>query len=118
MHFLPRPWAQPRTEEAFPPAPSAAPLQRLAGDYQLLDLAGPFVDPEQPDVAVEPLDPVIGDIAGAAEYLHRAVGDPADNLAGEIFGRGRLERDRLALVLEHGCLQHQRPRRHRLGLGI
>ena len=71
-------------------------LYRFAGDDQLLDLAGTFVDAEQADVAVEPLDAVIGDIAGAAEDLDGAVGDAADHLAGEIFGGRGLEGDRLA----------------------
>ncbi|KIU01703.1 hypothetical protein QU38_00260, partial [Staphylococcus aureus] len=39
----------------------SAALPRFAGDDQLLDLAGAFVDPEQPHVAVEPLGAVIGD---------------------------------------------------------
>src|SRR5690349_16726977 len=65
---------------------SAAVLDRLAGDDKLLDLAGALIDAEQANIAIEPLDPVIGDIAGAAENLDGAVGDSADGLAGEIFG--------------------------------
>src|SRR5688500_5661856 len=49
---------------------SAAPLQGLAGDDHLLDLAGALVDAEDAHVAVKALDPVLGDVAGAAEDLH------------------------------------------------
>src|SRR4051812_46094433 len=75
---------------------------RLSGDDQLLDLAGAFVDSEQADVAVEPLDAVIGNIAGAAEYLDGAVGDSADRLARKIFGGSGFEGDRPALVFQLG----------------
>src|SRR3954467_11525022 len=85
---------------ASPCSKSAAVLDRLAGDDKRVDLAGALVDAEQADVAIEPLDPVIGDIAGAAEALVGTVGDAADRLAGEIFGGGSFERDRLALVLQ------------------
>jgi hypothetical protein len=78
---------------------SAARLDRLAGDDQLLDQPGPFVDPEQPHVTIEPLDPVIGDIAGAAQDLDGAVGDPPDRLARDIFGGSRLEGDWLSCGL-------------------
>src|SRR5258708_5906518 len=62
--------------------------QHAAGDDDLLDLAGTFVDPEQPDIPVEALDGIIGDIAGAAMDLHRALGHAADHLAGEELAAG------------------------------
>src|SRR5688572_3818434 len=95
--------------------PAALP-DRLAGDDELVDLAGAVVDAEHADVTVEALDAGNRDMAGAAEYLDGAVGDSAERLAGEIFGRGRLEGDRVALVLQPGRLHDERPRRHRLGL--
>ena len=47
-------------------------VSKIARDHDLLDLAGAFVDAEDAHVAIEALDAVIGDIAGAAENLHRA----------------------------------------------
>src|SRR5262249_45385162 len=54
--------------------------------------------PEQADVAIESLDAVVGDIAGAAMDLHRAVGDAADHLAGIELAAGGERRDLLAVV--------------------
>jgi hypothetical protein len=48
-------------------------LDHIAGNDELLDLAGTFVQAEEAHVAVEALNAVIGDIAGAAEDLDRAV---------------------------------------------
>src|SRR5215475_9942435 len=57
-------------------------LRRLphhgAGDDDLLDLPRPLIHPEQADIPVETLDGVVGDIAGAAMDLDRAIGDTAD----------------------------------------
>ena len=60
--------------------------QKIPRDHHLLDLARALVDAEDAHVAVEALDAVVGDIAGAAEDLHRPVGDAADHLGGEVFG--------------------------------
>src|SRR5690348_9410169 len=49
------------------------PAQQVAGDHDLLNLAGPFVDAEDAHVAIEALDPVVGNVAGTAEYLYRAI---------------------------------------------
>ena len=43
--------------------------------------------PEQPHVAVQPLDRDAADVPGAAVDLDRVVGDPADRLAGEVLRR-------------------------------
>jgi hypothetical protein len=61
---------------------------------------------------------LVRDIAGAAEDLDCAVGNPAHHLACEIFGRGRFHDDPLALVLATGRLQHQGASGHGFGLGI
>src|SRR4051812_2067991 len=53
----------------------AAPFLHFPGDDHLLDLTGALVDAEDAHVAVEALDAVVGDVAGAAEDLHRLVGD-------------------------------------------
>src|ERR1700712_2898294 len=86
---------------------SAAPLQGLAGDDHLLDLAGALVDAEDAHVAVEPLDPMVGDVARPAENLHRPVGDAPHHLGGEILGRRGLHGDALAGVALAGGLQGQ-----------
>src|SRR5262245_48434385 len=77
-------------------------LRRLphhgAGDDDLLDLARPLVDPEQADIPVEALDGIVGDIAGAAMDLDRAIGNTADHLAGEELAAGGKRGDGLALL--------------------
>src|SRR5258707_4673465 len=80
--------------------------QHVAGNDQLLDLARAFVEPEQPDVAVEALDAEIGDVARAAMDLYRAVGDPAHHLAGEILAAGGFGRDALAGILAPRRVEH------------
>src|SRR6266568_1722604 len=57
----------------------------LLGDGELLDLAGALVDAKQPGIAEESLDRDSSHIAGAAVYLQRAIGHPADHLAGIVF---------------------------------
>src|SRR5690606_28761885 len=84
---------------------SAAVLDGFAGDDHLLDLAGALVGPEDGHVAIEAFDAVVGDIAGAAEGLHCAVGDPADHFRGEILrGRG-VQGDVLTGVVLAGDIQ-------------
>src|SRR5262249_35601036 len=88
--------------------PSVA-AQEIAGDDDLLDLARALVEAEDAHGAVEALDAVVGDIAGAAEHLHRLVGDPADQPGGEVFRTCRFHRDVLAGValprgIEHDAL--------------
>src|SRR5262245_61874510 len=65
-------------------------LDHVARDHELLDLAGAFVDAEQPHVAIEPLDAVVGHVTGAAVDLHRAIGDTPAHLGGEILAARRL----------------------------
>src|SRR6185436_18316111 len=62
----------------FSPArgPMALPEQ-LPGDIQQVYLARALVDAEGAHVAVEALDAAALDVALAAEYLYRAVGDAA-----------------------------------------
>src|SRR5208282_3286293 len=99
-----------------PPAPALP--EQLPGDHELLDLAGAFVDPEQPHVAVQSLDRDAANIAGAAVDLDRAVGDPADGLAGEVLRRRRAEPPVGARVVLGGGVEHQGPGREVLGLGV
>ena len=72
--------------------------QQRLGDDGLLHLGGAFVDAQQAHVAVEPLDLVLGHVAGAAVDLHRPVRDAAERLAGEVFGGGDVGGDPLAGV--------------------
>src|SRR5574337_1793662 len=62
----------------------------VAGDHQLLDLGGAFKEAEQAHVAVEALDAVFGQVAGAAEDLHGPVGHATAHLRGEHLGTGCL----------------------------
>ena len=50
--------------------------------------------------------------------MHRTAPYPVPHLAGTIFRRRRFHRGRVARVLLACDLEHQRTRRHRLGLGI
>src|SRR5260370_4697597 len=85
--------------------------EHLPGDHELLDLAGAFVDPEQPYVAVQPLDRDAADIPRAAVDLDRAVGDTADGFAGEVFRGRRNEPPVRAPLLLTSALQPPRPAR-------
>ena len=67
----------------------APPLHGFAGDDDLLDLAGAFIDAEDAHVAIEALNAIVGDIAGPTKDLHGPVGDPADHFRGIIFGSRR-----------------------------
>src|SRR5208283_2965192 len=81
--------------------------EHLPGDDELLDLAGAFVDPEQPYVAVQPFDRHAADVPGAAVDLDCAVSDPADRLAGEILRRRRCEPPVGARVVLDRGVEHQ-----------
>src|ERR1022692_4294564 len=85
--------ASARCTPGWPPGSSrryTRPLpEQFPGDHELLDLAGALVDPEQPDVAVQPFHRDAADISGPAVDLDRAVGDPAHGFAGEVLRRGR-----------------------------
>src|SRR5690606_24365318 len=70
----------------------------VAGNDDLLDLRGAFVQTEQAHVAVEPFDGVFADVAGAAMDLHAAVSNPATHLGGEHLGAGGLGADIQPLV--------------------
>ena len=60
-----------------------------AADDQPLDLARALVQPEQPDLAVDPLDRDLPHVPAAAVHLHREVGHPAGHLGAEELGRRR-----------------------------
>src|SRR5690606_38986024 len=59
--------------EAKAAGPSAQGVQRLAGDDQLLDFRGAFVDPQGADLAVQLLHLLSALHAAAAEELYRSV---------------------------------------------
>ena len=58
-------------------------LQQLAGDDELLDFGGAFVDAQGADVAIETLDDRAAYQAGAAVNLNGAVDDSAGCFGGE-----------------------------------
>src|SRR5690606_39374394 len=72
--------------------------QRLPGNRQLVDLAGAFVEAEQPDIAIEAFDRVVGDIAISAVHLDAAVGHAAAHFGCEVLAYRRRERDIFSLV--------------------
>src|SRR5260370_21315269 len=82
--------------------------QHVAGNDQPLYLARALVQPEHPAVAGEALAAEIGDVARAAMDLHRAVGDPAHHLAGEILAAGGFGRDALPGILAPRRREHPR----------
>src|SRR5438105_10846779 len=87
---------------------SPALLQELAGDDQLLDLAGALVDAEGAHLAVQALDGGAAHDALAAVDLHRPVHDALGGLGGEELGRRSLRADALrAAVLEPGRVAHE-----------
>jgi hypothetical protein len=100
------------------PALNPGLAQHLARDDQLLDLRGALVDAEQAHVAVEALDRVVRDVAGAAVDLHRAVGDPADHLGGEVLAHRRLLRDARPLIAPARGRERQRLGGRALGLAV
>src|SRR5205807_4825185 len=90
----------------------------VARDDDLLDLAGALVETEQPDIAIEALDAVVGDIAGAAVDLHRPVGDTAGHLAGEQFTARRFGGDVLTGVAAGGSVEYHTARGVGLGAAV
>src|SRR5207237_685980 len=82
-------------------------LGNLAGDDQALDVAGALVDLAHPDVAVDPLDQEIGDIAVAAMDLDRVGGDALGDLGGEELGHRGLLDAGLAGVALRGGVEYQ-----------
>jgi hypothetical protein len=58
------------TESRCRTGPLRALPKHLLGDDELLDLAGAFVDPEQPDVAVQPFDRNPPDVAAGGLLPH------------------------------------------------
>ena len=69
--------------------------ERLARDDDLLHLRGALVDPERPDLAIQPLDRVAGDHAERAVDLHRLVDHALRGLGGVELGHGGLAGDAL-----------------------
>src|SRR5215475_7993075 len=74
-----------------------AALVEAMGDDQALDLARPFPDALDAQLAEEALGDVLAHVATAAEDLHRAVGDAARHLRGVELGHGALRVARLAV---------------------
>src|SRR5262249_33664973 len=100
--------------------PRAA-LDHLAGDDRALDLAGALPDPLDPELAVEPLGPVLAHVAAAAEDLHRAIGDPPGHLRAVQLGHRALgvsDLDVAAPVDAAGGLVGEGPGREQLGEAV
>ena len=84
-------------------------VDRLAGDQQMHDLAGPLEDAVDPQVTDHLLDghrllaavlQRLGRlVAAATDDLHQVVGDPARNLRAVELADGRLDADVVALVV-------------------
>src|SRR6516164_9614033 len=90
-------------------SPAAGLLDHVSSNDNLLDLAGAFVQAEQAHVAVEALDAVFRDVAGAAVDLHRAVGHAPAHLGCEQFA-ARYE-DRAGARLRRGSTARRGPAR-------
>ena len=73
--------------------------QQRAADDHPLHLAGALVEPEEPGVAVEPLDRRRPQVAQAAVHLHGPVDGAADHLGAEQLRRRRPDRGVLAAVV-------------------
>src|SRR4051794_13120029 len=73
--------------------------QQRGGYHQPLDLAGPLVDLGDLRVAEVALDREVGEVAVAAEDLHRLLGGPVGHLGGEHLGHGGVGGEARALVL-------------------
>ncbi len=84
--------------------------KHLAGDDELLDLAGPLVQAEQPGVPAQPLDRYPPQVARPAVDLHRPVGHPADRLAREVLGARGRQAPVCAAVVGGGGFEDQRAR--------
>src|SRR5471030_1230422 len=85
-------------------------LQR-AGDQQLLDVAGAFVDLADAHVAVDALDRKVGHVAVAAVDLDRVRADALGHLGGEQLGHRRLFQTRQSGILHRGRVLDQLARR-------
>src|SRR6476469_5249420 len=67
--------------------------EHLAGDDDLLNLAGAFVDPQRANLPVESLDGGPTDNAAGPEQLDRTVDDLLRRLGGDQLGHGRFTSD-------------------------
>src|SRR3954452_3832364 len=81
--------------------------QQRAADDQPLHLAGALVEPEQPGVAVEPLDRRGAQVAEPAVHLHRPVDRAANHLGAYLLRRRRADGGVLAAVVAGGDVDHQ-----------
>ena len=73
-----------------------------------MDLRGAFENPEQPHVAVHARDDILVHVSGAAEDLHRAVGDAADHFGREEFAGRHVAERQLAGIAPQRRLQDHR----------
>src|SRR5215471_114019 len=90
----------------------------VACDHQLLDLTSAFVDPEQSHVAIEALDGIVADVAGATMDLHRTIGDPAAHFRREELGACCLGRHVAPFVAAPRRVQYHRAGGVDLGLAV
>src|SRR6266571_7708896 len=66
-------------------------LQELAGDHDLLDLAGPLADQQERGVAVQALDGVLGRVAVPAVHAQGVGDDLVAGLGAEVLGHPGLQ---------------------------
>src|SRR5580704_15455581 len=85
-------------------------LYELAGDDQALDVAGALVNLANPDIAIDPLDREIGEIAIAAMDLDRIGAHPLGDLGGEQFRHRRLPQAWLAVIAKLGGVEDEAAR--------
>src|SRR3954467_15440994 len=64
-------------------------LHKVASDDQPLYLAGALVQPQQPDVAIDPLHRNLPHVAATAVHLNREIRDLVGHFGAEQFRRGR-----------------------------
>src|SRR5207248_1145216 len=83
---------------------------KLARDDGQLDLRRPLGDGHEARVAPKALDRELGDVAVAAEDLHRLPGDPLGDLGGEQLGHRRLAHA-ISPIEEPGRAPHRGARR-------
>src|SRR5919204_6289978 len=104
----------------MPPCPLAGPsslrrLHQVGPDDQPLDLAGALVEPEQPDITVDPLDGHLTHVATASVNLHGEIRYVANHFGAEQLGSRRRDPAVLSGDPESGGVTDQRPSSHHAG---
>src|SRR5690606_16364560 len=87
----------------------------VAGDHQLLDLSGSFVDAEQAHIAIKAFDGIISHVARAAMDLHGPVRHQAAHPGLEEHAARGGRRDVVAVTPRPRGVQHHAARGINLG---